>query len=192
MGPSSILKAISLPSSYHCLSPLPPSSCLLLWLTLLPPSYKDTYDDIGPMQITQDNCSISRNILHGWKHSILSQCQFSPTWFNAVQIKIPPSGASLVVQWLKIRHAKSLFPWRWQPEVLRIRAWKSLGLLRCVCPYSVGRQHIHPEFQTILKIYLTTGRISMKEGSGSGKIPGMTVALSSVAADQGSQWVCEH
>ena len=41
-----------------------------------------------------------------------------------------------------------------------------------------------------LKIYLIMGRISMKEGSGPGKTPGMPTALSSVAADQGSQWVC--
>ena len=72
MGSSSILKAIRLPSSYHshlcCHRHVSSDSD--------PPAYKDPYDDIGPTQIPQDNCCISKNVLHGWKHSMPSQCQF--------------------------------------------------------------------------------------------------------------------
>ena len=65
---SSILKASSLPFSYHspCLSHT--STTIItspsLALTLLPPSYKEPWNDTGPTHITEDNRSIPSNILY--------------------------------------------------------------------------------------------------------------------------------
>lgn len=73
VGSPSVHRAVSL-ASYH--SPL----CYHHHSSSSdPPACEDPYSDNGPTQVTQDNCSISKNVLHGWTHSILPHCQLSPT-----------------------------------------------------------------------------------------------------------------